>query len=332
MPSSTAKNSPFSLYDFLGYLIPGIYFCALIFFIDYKYVGIESSYSICSFFYLDKFFMKCEQLEFLLLVSPFLLVIFYIIGHVISVLSNIIIEELPYFARLRKTFNYILYTQNDLNEQEMNVSHSNVKHCDYVKENDEFIKQHGCIRSVINFIFWAIPILPALKIQQLLFSPPITKDDVIDGIREENNFHRVQPIAMHVEARRKIKFIMACLFPDMSLDESKPNELSKFFHFIYHFVLENTHSHYDRIHNYVALYGFMRNMLMASVLHFFYALLIFIMTWVFCSFFPGLLFILILFSFLNGVFAYGYLKYARRYTEELIFLCCILKVNQENDI
>ncbi|MFI4938467.1 MAG: hypothetical protein ACHQJ6_08185 [Candidatus Berkiellales bacterium] len=224
-------------------------------------------------------------------------------------MSNIIIDELPYVSSVKKMFNITLGKKEY--KQYINLY--------LIDEN--FRDHDNCLNYILaapkiikNIIFWLIPIYPPLLIFVLFFSPQYQKDDVKKKLPILNNFFGAQALSKDSLpiALENIKRIINAIG-----GEYNEEHISSYFHYVYHFVLERSNAHYYKINNYVALYGFMRNMLMSSIVLFYYSFLILSKNT--NTFLPAIIFWVV-----NIIFLYGYIKFSRRYTEEIIFAASCL--------
>lgn len=104
------RQNPFSLYDFIGYFIPGAAFFFLLTFFDYLS---DKKLNLCDWF---NNLAKLSTQSFLhsLIFLTFFFILSYILGHIISILSNIIIEK----SNLCSHHNclYFLYLTDNKNE------------------------------------------------------------------------------------------------------------------------------------------------------------------------------------------------------------------------
>jgi len=105
-------QNPFSLYDFLGYLIPGIIFTGSIIFID-LYVFDNFCGLNCLFDNLKEISKESSSITFSeTTISIFYIIFFftsmYLIGHIIGILSSTFIEKLYYVKKFGYPGNCIL--------------------------------------------------------------------------------------------------------------------------------------------------------------------------------------------------------------------------------
>lgn len=383
MDASPVKQNPFSLYDFIGYLLPGAYliFCSLILDAtinnsrltetiqpminaivfsknkpdqekntanqmevvknssEHKIYGLnitlpenhthspESSTQEKH----DSFQNK-ESTYPLGVIIAVSLMFLYILGHVISLLSNILIEKLKYIKETSNPFKYLLTKQvkkHSLYLVLFPIPDLIYKLYKFSKSPKDTIKKYAsfieliakCITwvcvFVINFIFWLIP-LAIGQFFMLAFATETEdpKNTVVSNLHKSNKLE---------SSRMAICKIQKVCKEHLS-QEFQAKQSSLHLNYLLHLVITKSPNHCWKIHNYVALYGFMRNMLMANIFVFYIFAII--------SFANGNLFkspcLIALFSisFLNSIFLYGYIKYIRRYAEEIIFASCAIKIEK----
>lgn len=286
------KQNPFSLYDFLGYFIPG----AIFFYIILLLIKGDDINSIN-----DIIKVVSENKEFQFDKVLFFIIISYSIGHLISYLSSITIEN---FANYKYDYpsKYLL----GLN-----------------RKQEYFPKD---IKWQIKFFrFWlAVLILPISILDYILGEWFLFK-----------NFYTKQLDEFLVEIiKEKNLELLDQLYPP-EFNKIKDYD---FHRIISHYVYENSKNHQFKMTNYVALYGFLRALsLICCFLFwlFFYksiieAFLYFKKIIKIDNFrfsfndFNIDLFLIILVSLLTSYIYYmGFMKFYRRYTLEAYMLVAI---------
>ena len=302
-----STQNPFSLYDFLGYFIPGFYLASGVLYMDYLFLDTKTTSFILSM-KIGDFFLETEHS---IIMGLACIIFLYILGQIISVFSNIIIEELPYVNSVKKMFCIILgekkYHRN-YNLYLIDEGFTDNPHC------------LNCLlalpKLIKNLFFWLLPIFPPLCFFVAFFSPLYTSDDENENLPILNNLFRAQSLSNEAVslALKNIEIIINKIGGKYDI-----KDINSYFHYVYHFVLENSSAHHAKINNYVALYGFMRNMLMSNIVLFYFAFAYLLTkTHTFQSI-PTFIFWI-----LNIIFLYGYIKFSRRYTEEVIFAASCL--------
>lgn len=315
--STTLVKHPLSLYDFMGYFIPGLYTTWLIFTLDYIHFyskDLEHKTGLINLIGLHTFFThgKLNQLDHFIVLSSVYVIFAFIIGQLLSILSNIIIEELPYIDSRRH------YFANALGEKEVDKRVGlyilPFKWCDFFKA--PIVDMLFLATKVItNVIIWLLPLQIFLLPFLLLLSPARTEEDIKMKLSYLDNFFGLQPLS-EVGSKVAIGNIRGILLKNFKVAYRK-KDCTSYFHYIYHYALEKCDSHLIKFNNYVALYGFMRNMLMGNIILFYFS----VWAWHFGS---ATINLVILFGILNVLYLYGYLKFIRRYTEEIIFAACAI--------
>lgn len=223
------KQNPFSIYDFLGYFLPGALALFVILAISHIWFPEFSVFNFLS--------KNCELTRS---ESYFLFIVLaYTTGHIFSFLSSITIERYSIW-RFDYPSKYLLEPI--------------FKHKGYFNIKEEPIWTRKILRAILGFLI-LLPIswpeyfvgnilnmrdLYARKLDELLANILWGK---INGLMYE---------------RSDVKNLNAC---------GKPSE-QDFFRFVYHYVLENAPAHQPKMQNYIALYGFLRTLTFLSVLAF----------------------------------------------------------------
>lgn len=292
------KQHPFSLYDFIGYFVPGAILLFLIILLD---TGKDSICDICDF--VKKLAYSCDQ-SFLHAFSTFIFffAISYVLGHLISILSNIVIEKSG-ICRYHNYLSQILLSDNFSDE---------------IKKGSRFF---NFLLIYIYFFEYFFTIL------QRWFPK---KTEWKQYIFEE--FRHLKPIE---ETQRKFlkkaigDILNNTLKLNLDVNSIKIDENKKyiFFEILYHLVIKKDSHHLFKIQNYVALYGFMRNMCMVFCILFWLTLFFLILnilgivnlTW------PTLnIILLFIYSFSGFLTMVGLHKYKKRYTLEVLMAASVI--------
>lgn len=298
------KQNPFSLYDFLGYLIPGSTLIFLILIIE------KLSNRVTDFNLNDVFSLASEyRLE----EAFFFIIISYTLGHLISFISSITIEKYGNWkygypskivlGYIKKSFWVMEFEPKEVNDY-LNIYDITYNRCDRRRKNIG--------RFILILCIFPIQIMDAIFGQWLQFKNFYSK-----GLDE------------YLSTEIKIKVINLLNF----LSTSKDNEVSEkdlknidFNRIVHHYVFENSKEHQFRLVNYVALYGFLRNLVLTFVLSFWYYFATSIST---LSFVSKVDWIIVLINILLMVFSYiafmAYMKFYRRYTLEGLMLLVVNK-------
>ncbi|MEX0608898.1 MAG: hypothetical protein WD016_11125 [Balneolaceae bacterium] len=275
-------QNPFSLYDFLGYLIPGSFglYCFLILTIpeDIK-VG-----NVLSYHDLDGYD------DALLLI-----ILCYIIGHLISYLSSISIENFSVWS-LGYPSKYLLHVPSK--------GYWDSAFYDDVGSNEYMIRITS--RAIIYIFLLPISLL----------------DDVIGKCLYARLFYsrKLDTYTKDIITERVIKGIDGIPGLDILKSDIREND---FFRIIYHYCLENVSSHQNKFQNYVSLYGLMRAISLIFLTLFWVT--IFIETpyqnWLIVS--------------VTGILSYisymAYNKFSRRFTLEVLMSFVTIKSKQDNN-
>lgn len=286
------KQNPFSLYDFLGYFIPG----AIFFYIVLILLKGDNINSLN-----DIILVVSENKEFQFDKVLFFIIISYCLGHLISYLSSITIEN---FANWKYDYpsKYLL----GLNREQK-----------FIPKKSRW--QVKMFRGLLAIIILPISFLDYILGEWFLFKSFYTKklDDFLIEVIKEKNLE-----------------LLDQLYPP---DYKKIREYD-FHRIISHYVYENSKNHQFKMTNYVALYGFLRALSLICCFLFwlftfkainevfvYYENIIKIETFKFSfnDFNTELFFIILLALLVTYIYFMGFMKFYRRYTLEAYMLVAI---------
>ncbi|HHQ6553832.1 TPA: hypothetical protein ACSTJZ_005440 [Serratia fonticola] len=210
----------------------------------------------------------------------------YIVGHLLSLLSSFLIEK---YSNCRNGYPSQYLISN--------------------KGSGYFYK--SSFLSSIGRCFLFLVVLP------------ISLIDVITGFKFRQNKKmddKLLPVVFKTcKELLKEKFCVAV--DDM---DSKTGIDGDSFRLIYHYSFENSEPHAAKLQNYVALYGFTRNISMAFVMTFWTLV---IMKYVFES---SIGYVPIVFSGVcSFIFYKGFVKFYKRYTLEAMMAACAIKAREK---
>lgn len=219
------EKNPFSFYDFLGYLFPGLLALLIIIHIVYlkEWTSIIDYFSINDFIHTfkEKLHIEWWKSTLILIVSS------YICGHIIAYLSSTTVE---YFAN--RTFNYPSYY---LLHQEDNSWFS------YSKS----FFMRGL--TVGNFIWRFITILALCPVAFFIL--------LLGGFFHVNKFI-TRPLDEYV--RNSIQTKLFNLSQKLNLSRPDVNSDADYHRIVMHYVYLNIPNSQRKTENYIALYGFLR--------------------------------------------------------------------------
>ncbi|MEZ4841750.1 MAG: hypothetical protein R2821_09665 [Flavobacteriaceae bacterium] len=292
------KQNPFSLYDFLGYLIPGATLIYIYLIIDF--INEKGNFELESFL---KNIGDFEYEEFFIFV-----VIAYTLGHLLSFISSVTIERYgnwkygypsKYLLDLKKK-NYFEKTQRKENETEE----------DKKKRNNNKIRNRW--RFVIGFFLFPMVLLDFLIGNIIGISKSYEKG--LDEFLKKSITIKVSKLLF------KLK-----LTEQDNRDNFNPNNID-FHRIVTHYAFENCKEHQFRMVNYVALYGFLRNLALIFIILFWIYFLLGLksincnleINWVLFKILIGLA----IASFISFM---AFMKFYRRYTLEGLMLIVVDK-------
>ncbi len=276
------KQNPFSLYDFLGYFTPGAVFL---------FVSMATSNRFLEFSLHQTFknrgFTDAE-------VTVGLIILAYIIGHALSLLSSILVEKFSIWMHGYPS-KYLLCKS----------------HCGYLQVKNSLGKgeEIGCKAKLIRILVW------------IFMAPVAILDKVIgEGFNARNIYVKQLDRGLGPIIRAKMRMLLE----DKSGLDDTPEDYHwmrhDFFRFGLHYALIHSEHHIVSIKNYVALYGFTRTMTLLCILIFWGSL-----GFVMFSGTPS--HVLNILLMISGPFAYIYYmafnKFNRRYTLEVLMAVAV---------
>ncbi|MBJ8386555.1 hypothetical protein [Citrobacter cronae] len=281
------NQNPFSFYDFLGYLIPGGFFILLMYFCGLTF-DLDIVVDLTEL-------LKGQSQIFGVLNYASIVIISYIAGHFISITSAFFIEKYMN-EKLGYPSQYLFNKLSD--DLEIVCTPS-------CCEQDEDIKRkikYRIIKAVLS------PITPwDYATQKLCYSQSLP-------------FQLANTTWLIIKDGYEKKFRL-----DSELLKVGTGLHDDLFRLAYHYVYEFSNQHQSKIQNYVALYGFCRNICLVFIITFWISFLTFI-----CRLIEGnsisysLISVLLSFFFVY-VFYVGFVKFYRRYTLEVLMAFAVLQ-------
>ncbi|EOM7980449.1 hypothetical protein ACS1L9_004308 [Escherichia coli] len=281
------NQNPFSFYDFLGYLIPGGFFILLMYFCGLTF-DLDIVIDLTEL-------LRGQNQIFGILNYGSIVIISYIAGHFISITSAFFIEkymneELQYPSE---------YLFNKLSDDKKNVlTPSSDKQNEDTKRKIKY-----CIIKVMLF-----PIIPwDYATQKLCYSQSLP-------------FQLANTTWLMIKEGYEKKFRI-----DDKLLNIRTGLHDDLFRLAYHYVYEFSNQHQTKIQNYVALYGFCRNICLVFVITFWISFL----TLIYRAIEGGAVSYISISTLLSFFFVYvfyvGFVKFYRRYTLEVLMAFAVLQ-------
>ena len=233
----TLNQNPFSVYDFLGYLIPGILFCFGLYIVNQNPADIGFS-----------IFSSYTKIEDYLM--P--LIICYLVGHIISFLSSITIEKYSVWT-LGYPSRYLF------NKEKIRFWKSII---------DKYEKDH-IFGSAMRIFFRII-----IKFLVSVIILPITLLDIFvrHCLRLFDQYSRPFDEALLNIVKECSNQLLTTKYPKVEINGSKKDD-QDYFRVVYHYAIENAPNHINKMQNYVALYGFIRTTTLIFVCFFWNSLI-----------------------------------------------------------
>lgn len=242
------NKNPFSLYDFLGYLFPGLLTILIIFYMK----SIIDTTEVEDFISFSKFmntFTNGTNLQWWKS-TMVLIVLSYVLGHIIAYFSSVSIE---YFAN--KNFKYPSYYL---------LNNENRKYKDYLKTyffDEVQFEKYRLVRTTVFFkiekirerkgygkLLWRIILFIGLF--------PITGFFFSLGIFTGLNKFIVRPLDDYI--RNSIKSKLNNLTSSLGIERPDVNSNADLHRIVMHYVFLNITNSQKKTENYVAIYGFLR--------------------------------------------------------------------------
>ncbi|WP_028904470.1 hypothetical protein [Prevotella sp. P6B4] len=288
------NKNPFSIYDFMGYLFPGM-MCYIIIAYCFR-MGLNIS-EITNFENLRNI-VKESQMEFNLEKSVIIIVIAYILGHIMSYLSSVTIELF--------TLKVFGYPSEYLLERGQGRNWWQMLKAFFASEANSSNKKWAFVKTVFRII---------MKVFMAFLLFPITFSTFTFAYFFDINGWIVRPLDKYLKNTLKVKEFR--LANRLGINHPDVNQECDYHRIVMHYVYLNIPNSQRKTDNYIALYGFLRSISFVFCTTFFvfgaYAL-----TTVDISepFDKDLLFILSLFFTLSYICFLGFVKFYRRFTLE----------------
>lgn len=278
------EKNPFSFYDFLGYLFPGMLTLLIVIHITY----LKDSPSICDYFSITDFMNTVKnKLSFDWWKSTLILIILsYICGQIIAYLSSVTIE---YFAN--KLYKYPSY---------------------YLL--------HGEDRNFVYYwrtYFWDGLYLGNFIWRIILFfiAFPVTLFILLLGAPLKINKFITHPLDAYI--RDSIQTKLFNLSQKLNLARPEINSDNDYHRIVMHYVYLNIPNCQRKTDNYIALYGFLRAICLISCIFTDILIIKGLSTINFSASFDWTGFMLIItMVFLCNILFMGFVKFYRRFTLE----------------
>lgn len=300
------KQNPFSLYDFLGYLIPG---STLIF----AFLIIEKWNDDKSGFTLENLFSSLSEFKFQEIF--FFIIVAYSLGHLISFISSLTIEKYgnwQYGYPSKTVIGYKKKTYWILPEEPTSSA------------SDEFLYEIDSNKKSLRMKNFG-------RFCLLIFILPLFIPEYLIGKKLRFNGFYSKGLDSYLMDRIKKSIIELLTFLENKTDASiNPIDLKSidFNRIVHHYAFENSKQHQFRMVNYVALYGFLRNLVLTFIIafwfYFSYSLATLNFDYSINWKMIGINFLIIILSFIAFM---AYMKFYRRYTLEGLML---IVVNNKN--
>lgn len=236
-------KNPFSIYDFLGYLFPGLLVVSLFIYLYKDSQTLEGLSQLDSL----KSFLEGKGWKFSIESSVLFVIVSYVMGHVVSYLSSVFIES--FTNRVYGYPSHYLLNDDDYKYKDLWVNYFGTS----ASSSKKYMKY---VKRVLKFMLKVIMAIVMLPVTFSVFT--------IGYLLDINHF-----ITRSLEDDKLIKMIEdkygeLCTY----LKVAKADEHSDFHRLIMHYVYINVQNCQPKVGNYIALYGFLRCMCFLACLLF----------------------------------------------------------------
>lgn len=279
----TLNQNPFSVYDFLGYLVPGM-LCSI------GIVFINQNPYLFSFLVFNKFENYTEGFVVLILC--------YLLGHLLSFLSSITIEKYSVWT--------LGYPSKYLFKQQKESFWKSI-----IKKYDKNHKYGSVLRIIFRIIIKTVISLIIL---------PITVCDIIirHVFRLLDQYSRPFDDDLITLVGKSLDDLLVKKFNAKEVCGSKEAE-HDYFRIIYHYALEKANNHNHKMQNYVSLYGFTRTTCFIFVALFWYCIIAYYRN----GYLLDYLHIPILIGLVSFILYIDFNKFYRKYSVEAVMAATI---------
>lgn len=292
------NKNPFSIYDFLGYLFPGLVVLLAVVYVYYSECdSINCLFSVRNF---EKVFTE-ELLFTKWQATAILIVLSYIAGHIIAYLSSVIVEK---FSNSLFKYPSIFLLHSDDSESE-----------EISRWRDFRRLSRRYFRFARNFgsKFWRVVVFFILL--------PVSVPMLLGVLLSLNKFI-VRPLDEYI--RNSILGKLNRLAEKLQITPPDVNSEEDFHRIVMHYVYINIPNCQRKTDNYVAMYGFLRAMTLIACLLFDYYFVKMVAISIIAAFSDVIevsfdlyaLINFILLSVICNILFMGFVKYYRRFTLE----------------
>lgn len=294
------NDKPFSIYDFIGYLIPGIFGIYSAVFI-FKYI-LYGSLSISIFPESEQDYNEEKIIS---------IILFYIVGHLLSFFSSMSVEK------------YSVWTLGYPSEYLFNkrTKKGFYKEC---FSYEDIISKGAFLRLICRLIIRSIV--------WLLLLPVAIGDFLARKIfRLHDLYARPFEDSLLVIVEKKCKKIIKKDFKNKKVDTTGDT-----FRIIYHYSIEKSINHINKMQNYVALYGFTRTLSFIGCIMFWECIMLILYKYIMIKdilmfsylFFIRYGFILFLIFFITFFLYWDFNKFYRKFSMEAYLGAVVARKNE----
>lgn len=285
------EKGPFSLYDFMGYFIPGALALYLIF------IGVDVNFTDFS----EKFFLKGQNkfIEIPLYIIVFYIILAYCFGHFLSFFSTLTVEK---------------YTRIFYGDPSKNLL------SDHQRVRNKIVLQNVPVKIILKTILENISLIFIL--------PLVIFDSLMYVARYKHKYMGQIPKPYRELVVEKIKNVFNGIGYNGDVFTTDENNYHQF---LIHYNYEYTKVHGSKLMNYVSLYGFLRVITLISSIYLCHLTIYFLTNYSLDLSGKGLkeaffiFYRIFSYGLLTFIFYLGYLKFYKRYTLENLMLILIVE-------
>ncbi len=280
-------KNPFSLYDFLGYFIPGSFALYLI-------ILAQNPNGFVSYFDLNCIQYLTNDISFIYII--FFIIVAYILGHTLSFISTLTVE------------NFTIWLLGYPSKNLLGVKRG--KYFSKKIENNRTL----ILQTILSYLFRSILLIILLPISIFVFSVGYFLGINYTAFSKDIK----EPYIDMIKCKISVLFSNHNKVIDIHKDD--------FHKYLIHYCYDKCPSHQSKLMNYVALYGFLRVITLILNFFSVFQLCNLLMNYKLNinegSIIPLLIFIST--SFITYISYLSYLKFYRRYSQENLMILLLI--------
>lgn len=300
------NSNPFSLFDFIGYFLPGFFLiktCMLINWVNYPLL---SDNIIISSYEKSVHTLNNTNDDFNII---YFIIISYLLGQILTFLSSVTIEKFG-------IWNYS-YPSKSLLKTSKNIK-------DHKEKDNNYKRKLKIMMKIILLPLFLTDYIFSEKLKFKIYHNRPFNENMVTVIKKKIYYLYNNKIFNNKDECEAIL-------------EINGNE-TEYFQPLYHLLISSSESHSNKTKNYVALYGLMRNLTFIIIIPYWLIILSlstnfknnieFIKEYIYHNPIHSI-FLIIGYLIITYILFWSYLKYYRRFSSEVLY--GILTINHENE-